>query len=212
MDQVGSIGIPLPGLELKLVPNGAKQELRVRGVSVFPGYRNQPELTEAAFDDEGFYKIGDAGRLQDDVCPEKGVLFDGRVAEDFKLGSGTWVSVGTLRPRLVAAFSPYAQDIVITGHDRDEIGLLLFPSGAAVALAPDALTDKIRSVLHELAAQDLGSSQCPRRVLLMSEPPSADAGEITDKGYLNQRAVLSRRAADVALLHGEPPSAAVIAC
>ncbi|MEO6031994.1 MAG: feruloyl-CoA synthase [Burkholderiaceae bacterium] len=212
LDQAGSIGIPLPGLDLKLVPNGEKLEIRVRGVSVFPGYRNAPELSAAAFDDEGFYKIGDAGRLQDVAHPEQGVVFDGRVAEDFKLGTGTWVSAGTLRPELVAAFSPYAQDLVLTGHDRSEIGVLLFPSPAASALAPTALADKLRAVLRGLAAQGLGSSQCPRRVLVMTEPPSADAGEITYKGYLNQRAVLSRRAADVARLHAEPPPAAVIVC
>jgi feruloyl-CoA synthase len=210
LESAGSIGIPLPGLELKLVPDAEKQELRVRGVSVFPGYRNAPELTAQAFDDEGYYRIGDAGYLQDPAHPERGIVFDGRVAEDFKLGSGTWVSVGALRPALVAAFSPFAQDLVLTGHGRDEVGLLLFPSAAATALSPEMLADKLRAVLRALAADGRGSSQCPRAIVVCSEPPSAEAGEITDKGYLNQRAVLACRAHLVALLHEQPFHGAVI--
>src|SRR5204862_425028 len=124
----------LPGLELKFVPNGSKLEMRVRGVSVFPGYRDAPQLTAQAFDDEGYYCIGDAGLLADDGHPERGVVFDGRVAEDFKLGTGTWVSVGTLRVRVVSALAPLAQDVVVTGHDRDEVGVLVFPSAQAAAL------------------------------------------------------------------------------
>jgi feruloyl-CoA synthase len=201
LERAGSIGIPLPGIELKLVPNGEKQELRVRGVSVFPGYRNDPELSAEAFDDEGYYKIGDAGYLQDEFRPELGVVFDGRVAEDFKLSTGTWVSVGMLRLALVAAFSPYAQDVVLTGHDRDEIGVLLFPSAAALALAPGALGDELRARLRAFAAEGRGSSQCPKGIVVCAEPPSADAGEITDKGYLNQRAVIARRHESVARLH-----------
>src|SRR6185369_11868850 len=128
LDRAGCIGVPLPGAELKFVPNAGKLEMRVRGICVFPGYRDAPALTAEAFDDEGFYRIGDAGRLVDEARPERGVLYDGRVAEDFKLGTGTWVSVGTLRVRLVSALSPLAQDAVITGHDRDEIGALVFLS------------------------------------------------------------------------------------
>ncbi len=198
----GNIGAPLPGMELKFVPNGEKLELRVRGVSVFPGYRNAPALTREAFDDEGFYRIGDAGRLADPARPEAGVLFDGRVAEDFKLGTGTWVSVGTLRVALLSALAPYVQDAVITGHGRDEVGALLFPSAQAAALAPGPLAGHLQDGLRRLNAAAAGSSGRVGRLRLLHEAPSADAGEITDKGYLNQRAVLARRAADVAVLYG----------
>ena len=201
LDGAGNIGLPLPGMELKFVPNGEKLELRVRGVSVFPGYRNAPELTQAAFDDEGYYRIGDAGRLADPARPEAGVLFDGRVAEDFKLGTGTWVSVGTLRVKLVSALAPLVQDAVITGHDRAEAGALLFPSAQAAALEPPALQAALQAGLQRLNADAAGSSGRIARVRVLSEPPSADAGEITDKGYLNQRAVLARRAAEVEALY-----------
>ncbi len=132
LDRAGVIGLPMPGLELKFVVDpsnaGDKLEMRVRGVSVFPGYRDAPPLTAQAFDAEGYYCIGDAGFLADDRRPESGVVFNGRVAEDFKLGTGTWVSVGTLRVRVVSALAPYAQDVVVTGHDRDEVGVLVFPA------------------------------------------------------------------------------------
>ncbi|MGJ7495380.1 feruloyl-CoA synthase [Variovorax sp. RT4R15] len=210
LDSAGCIGLPLPGLELKLVPNGEKQEMRVRGVSVFPGYRNAPELTAAAFDEDGFYKIGDAGYLVDPAHPEHGVMFDGRVAEDFKLTTGTWVSVGTLRLKLVSALSPYAADAVITGHDRDEIGALIFPGAACAQAEAGAVAEKIREVLQAFRVEGGGSSQCPCRAMLLEEPPNADAGEITDKGYVNQRAVLTRRADEVALLHAPAPHARVI--
>ena len=210
LEGAGCIGNPLPGLELKLVPNGEKSELRVRGVSVFPGYRNAPELTAAAFDEEGFYKIGDAGYLVDDAHPERGVMFDGRVAEDFKLTSGTWVSVGTLRLKIVSVFAPFAQDVVITGHDRDQVGALVFPSAACASLSAQALAAKIGAALADLAAQRGGSSQTPVRAMMLTEPPNADAGEITDKGYVNQRAVLTRRAAEVELLYAAGPHPRVI--
>jgi feruloyl-CoA synthase len=206
----GSLGIPLPGLELKLVPNGEKQELRVRGVSVFPGYLHAPDLTAAAFDEEGFYKIGDAGYLADEAHLERGVIFNGRIAEDFKLTTGTWVSVGTLRLKLLSAFAPYAQDVVITGHDRHEICAMLFPSAACAQLQHEARAAKLRQALSALRAEGGGSSQCPARLLVLAEPPSADAGEITDKGYVNQAAVLRRRAAEVELLYQEPQHPRVI--
>jgi feruloyl-CoA synthase len=205
LERAGVIGLPLPGIDLKLVPNGQKQELRVRGVSVFPGYRDAPELTAQAFDDEGFYRIGDAGLLADPERPELGVVFDGRVAEDFKLTSGTWVSVGTLRVRVVSALAPLAQDVVITGHDRDEIGLLVFPSPAAATLPAAELAERIAAVLRGLKAGGGGSSQVPARALVLAEPPSADAGEITDKGYINQGAVLRRRAEAVLALYAGGP-------
>jgi feruloyl-CoA synthase len=210
IDRAGCIGLPLPGAELKFVPNGGKLEMRVRGPNVFPGYRNAPELSAKAFDADGYYLIGDAGRLMDPEDPSQGVAFDGRVAEDFKLLSGTWVSVGNLRLRAVSAMTPCVADAVITGHDREEIGLLLFPSPQGLALPPQALADHVRAGLRALQAEGGGSSQTPTRALVLQEPPNADAGEITDKGYLNQRAVLARRAAEVELLYGEPPDARVV--
>ena len=210
IERAGCIGAPLPGVELKFVPNGGKLEMRVKGPNVFPGYRNAPELTAKAFDDEGFYLIGDAGRLVDDAQPERGVAFDGRVAEDFKLTSGTWVSVGTLRLRAISALSPLAADVVVTGHDRETIGLLVFPSPQAAGLPAEQKTQRLREGLAALRADGGGSSQTPTRALLLGEPPNADAGEITDKGYLNQRRVLERRAAEVAALYaGNDPRVVV---
>ena len=205
LERAGNIGVPLPGLELKFLPSGDKLEMRVRGVSVFPGYRGAPEITARSFDEEGYYCIGDAGLPVDPQRPERGVLFNGRVAEDFKLTTGTWVSVGTLRVRLVSALAPWVQDAVITGHDRDEVGALLFPSAAGAALAPEAFAERVRGVLQALKAEGGGSSQVPVRVMALSEPPSTEGGEITDKGYLNQRAVLARRAADVQALYAAAP-------
>ncbi|MFO1326129.1 MAG: feruloyl-CoA synthase [Rubrivivax sp.] len=210
LERAGVIGLPLPGLELKFIPNGQKLELRARGVTIFPGYRNAPHLTAQAFDDEGYYRIGDAGRLADEQRPEQGVVFDGRVAEDFKLTTGTWVSVGTLRIRIVSALAPLAQDVVISGHDRAEACALVFPSAQAKDLAPDELQRRIAAALAALKAEGGGSSMSVARALVLSEPPSADAGEITDKGYINQRAVLTRRAAEVEALYATPPDPRVI--
>jgi feruloyl-CoA synthase len=201
IDRAGCIGAPLPGVALKFVPNAGKLEMRIKGPNVFPGYRHAPELTAKAFDGEGYYLIGDAGRLVDPSNPDLGVAFDGRVAEDFKLMSGTWVSVGTLRTRAVSALSPLASDVVVTGHDREEVGLLIFPSAAAKGLAPNDLAGEIRAALQAMRAEGVGSSQAPTRAIVLEEPPSVDAGEITDKGYLNQRAVLARRAAVVEALY-----------
>jgi feruloyl-CoA synthase len=201
IERAGCIGAPLPGAELKFVPNGGKLEMRVRGPNVFPGYRDAAELTAQAFDDEGYYRIGDAGRLVDDARPELGVMFDGRVAEDFKLMSGTWVSVGTLRLRAISALSPLAADVVVTGHDREEIGLLVFASPQAATMPAEQRTQRLREALLAMGAVGGGSSQTPLRALLLDEPPNADAGEITDKGYLNQRRVLERRTADVLALY-----------
>ncbi|MEK8029618.1 feruloyl-CoA synthase [Ideonella sp. DXS29W] len=203
IERAGCIGAPLPGVDLKLVPSGDKLEMRVRGPNVFPGYRDAPDLTAKAFDEEGYYLIGDAGKLVDSANPSLGVAFDGRVAEDFKLMSGTWVSVGTLRLRAVAALSPLAADVVVTGHDREEVGLLVFPSPAAKAMDANERHDKVRAALRALRAEGGGSSQSPARALLLAEPPQADAGEITDKGYINQRAVLARRADQVLALYSQ---------
>jgi feruloyl-CoA synthase len=209
IDRAGCLGLPLPGGELKFTPNGNKLEMRVRGPNIFPGYLDEPELTAAAFDEEGFYRIGDAGKLVDPREPSQGVAFDGRVAEDFKLSSGTWVSVGTLRPRIVTAMAPHVADVVITGHDRDDMGLLVFPTPQARALAAGALQEHLLAAMRQLAIESTGSSQHPVRAIVQAEPPSADAGEITDKGYINQRAVLEHRAAEVAALY-EPSHPRVI--
>jgi len=210
LDRAGVIGLPLPGLELKFLPNGQKLELRVRGVTIFPGYRNAPHLTAQAFDEEGYYRIGDAGVLADDQRPERGVVFDGRVAEDFKLTTGTWVSVGTLRIKVVSALAPLAQDVVITGHDQAEACALVFPSPQARELPPAELQRRIAQALGELKREGGGSSQSVARARVLAEPPSADAGEITDKGYINQRAVLTRRAAEVQALYAQPYDGGVI--
>lgn len=210
LDGPGCIGLPVPGTAIKFIPNGDKLEMRVKGPQVFPGYLHNPEKTAEAFDDDGYYLIGDAGRLMDPERPEKGIAFDGRVAEDFKLTTGTWVSVGTLRVRAVTALAPYAQDVVVTGHDRDEVGLLVFPSVAAKDIAPDELATRIRDGLNKLKQGGGGSSQSPTRALVLIEPPSLDAGEITDKGYINQRAVLTRRSDEVLVLHASPKHERVV--
>ena len=199
--RAGCIGLPLPGTELKFVPNGNKMEMRVRGPNVFSQYRHAPELTAKAFDEEGYYLIGDAGRLMDEGNPSRGVSFDGRVAEDFKLTTGTWVSVGMLRLRCVTALAPHVADVVITGHDRAELGLLIFPTPQARQLPPAQLDAHIRQGLQQLQYQGGGSSQTPARALVLNEPPSVEAGEITDKGYINQRTVVTRRAEAVERLY-----------
>ncbi len=208
IERAGVVGNPAPGTDLKLVPSGGKLEVRVRGPNVTPGYYGRPDLTKAAFDEEGFYRIGDAMRLADERDPAKGITFDGRVAEDFKLMSGTWVHVGAVRVKLIAACDPLVQDAVITGHDREEMGALVFVNPAAAkALGLDAagVQERLRAALQKLAAESTGSSTAPARLLVMDEPPSIDANEITDKGYINQRAVLERRAGLVERLYSGGP-------
>jgi feruloyl-CoA synthase len=196
------IGVPLPGVEVKLAPVGDKLEIRVKGPNVTPGYHRRPDLDASTFDDEGFYRSGDAVRLIDESAPELGLRFDGRIAEDFKLATGTWVSAGTLRPALLSAAGGLLRDAVLTGHDAELVGALAWLDPAH---AEDAdLADRLRAALERLN-RGAGSSRRVERLLLLDEPPSLDAGEITDKGYVNQRAVLDRRAALVARLHGEPP-------
>ncbi|MBL8774136.1 MAG: AMP-binding protein [Phenylobacterium sp.] len=213
-DLVGLIGLPLPGITLKLVPNGSKLEVRVKGPTVTSGYHNDPEKTAAAFDEEGFYKLGDACRFLDPEKPELGLVFDGRVTEDFKLDSGTWVSVGTLRPDLVAACTPYAFDMVIAGQDKPFAGALIWPSPAALpTLGADPmarLAELLRERIAEFNRTAGGSSRRIARFIVMTEPPSIDAGEITDKGYVNQRATLERRQALVEALYAEPPGPGVV--
>jgi feruloyl-CoA synthase len=202
-ERVGLIGLPLPGTTLKLVPSGDKMEVRVKGPTVTTGYHHDAEKTAAAFDEEGFYKLGDAARFLDSEDPAQGLVFDGRVTEDFKLDSGTWVSVGTLRPDVVAAASPYLHDVVVTGQDKSFIGILAWPSPAALQTLAEASpgTDPLpalgRLVAERLAAFNAGAGGSSRRIgrmLLLTTPPSIDAGEITDKGYVNQRAALTARA------------------
>jgi feruloyl-CoA synthase len=204
------IGLPSPGFELKMIPvdNAGRYELRVRGPNVTPGYWKQPQLTAAAFDDEGFYKMGDAGRFSDRNDPVQGIEFAGRLAEDFKLSSATWVHVGALRVRALAALSSVAQDIVIAGHDRDEIGFLIFPK-PHIADCPQT-RNQIREGLMRLRDEGCGSSTYAARAILLNDPPSIDAGEITDKGYINQRAVLERRAWVVEKLYQASPCEDVI--
>jgi feruloyl-CoA synthase len=205
MERAGVIGLPVAGCELKLVPAAGKLEVRVRGENVTPGYYKRPDLTKAAFDQEGFYRIGDAVRLADPADPAQGLVFDGRVAEDFKLSTGTWVNVGAVRTRLVAAADRLIQDAVITGHDRDQVGALVFLSPGTVDMSQVAVSARLSGVLAKLAAEGGGSSTYPVRLLVMTEPPSIDANEITDKGYINQRAVLEHRAALVEKLYSAGP-------
>ena len=209
MERPGVIGLPVAGCELKLAPFGGKLEVRVRGPNVTPGYYRRPELTSAAFDEEGFYRIGDAVKLADPGAPAKGIVFDGRIAEDFKLSTGTWVNVGMLRVKLIAAADPIVQYAVITGHDRAEVGALVFLSAAAKDLKPEEIRSKLSQALAKLKAEG-GSSMHPVRLLVLGEPASIDANEITDKGYINQRAVLERRAAQVEQLHADSPGNEVI--
>jgi len=221
----GNIGLPTPGVELKLVPNEGKLEARLKGPHITPGYWRQDHLTREAFDEEGFYKLGDALKFVDPNDPGKGLLFDGRIAEDFKLSTGTWVSVGPLRARVVDHFAPYVRDVVFAGVDRDDIAVLVFPeieacrklaglgadaSPADIINAP-AVRTKFSDLLTTLAAASPGSSTRIERVILMAEPPSMDKGEMTDKGSINQRAVLKNRASLVDELYTVPLSSRVIA-
>jgi feruloyl-CoA synthase len=224
LERAGNIGVPVPGTEIKMVPSAGKEELRVRGPNVMSGYLHEPELTARVFDEDGFYRIGDAGKLADPTDPTRGIVFDGRIAEDFKLSSGTWVHVGGLRVAAVGAGSPLIRDAVVTGHDRDWIGLLVWldePAARRLADMPDATSDELARAAavreHLIAAlrtyNDItaeGASSRIARVLILTEPPSIDAGEITDKGYINQRMTLERRADQVARLHRAEPDGDVI--
>jgi feruloyl-CoA synthase len=224
-DRTGVIGLPVPGTELKLVPNGGKLEVRVRGPNVMPGYWRQPEVTSTVFDADGFYSVGDAVRLVDEAHPDKGLIFNGRIAEDFKLSTGTWVNVGALRVKAIAALAPIAQDIVLAGHNSDSIAFMIFPNVAACrqlcgnltpdcdvyrVLAHSAVRRHVKAAMDALRREGGGSSTYATAAVLMAEPPSIDGGEITDKGYINQRAVLERRADLVAKLMARPAADEVI--
>ena len=222
-ERVGLIGLPFPGVELKMVPCGSKYELRLRGINVTPGYFGQPELTRKMFDEEGFYCIGDAGIFVDDKDPLKGFIFAGRVVEDFKLTTGTFVHVGSLRTDAIAAATPVVHDALVAGQDREFIGLLDWPNLHAcrqIVGNPDATFEEVVKHPEVLAclkrgleahnAAATGSSMRIARVMLMVEPPSIDGNELTDKGYINQRAGLERRADLVERLYAAKPDSDVI--
>jgi len=202
-DDVSNMGLPPPGVEAKLVPIEGKLEMRVKGPGITPGYWRQPELTARAFDEEGYYRLGDSFVFADDKKPEAGLLFRGRIAEDFKLTSGTFVHVGPLRARFLEHFAPLVRDVVVTGEGRGEVGALIF-------LSQETSREELGRRLAALASLSTGSSNRIARAMVLEEPPSLDAGEMTDKGSLNQRAVLARRAALVEELYRDPPSARTI--
>jgi feruloyl-CoA synthase len=210
------LGVPLPGVELALVAVGDKTEVRVRGANVTPGYAGRPDLTEAAFDQDGFFRTGDAVALVDPDDPAAGLLFRGRIAEDFKLSTGTFVSVGTLRPRLLSASQGLVTDAVICGENGVRVTALVWVTADAAGhldaqgVPDEYLRAQLAATMQRLAAEGGGSSQCVERLLVLREPAGLDAGEITDKGYVNQRAVRERRAALVGLLAVDPPPDAVV--
>ena len=224
VSRAGEVGLPAPGIELKLVPlDEARFDVRLKGPNVTPGYWRQEELTAEAFDEESFYRLGDALRFVDPATPAKGFAFDGRIAEDFKLSTGTWVHVGELRRTVIAHFAPLLRDAVIAGHDRDEVTALLVPDleacwrvcgdGAATdrdLLGSTSLRGLLQERLDSLARRATGSSNRVARALLLAEPLSLDAHEVTDKGSINQRAVLTQRAALVAELYAERYSPRVL--
>jgi len=212
--KAGDLGLPAPGLELKLVPMGDKTEIRYRGPNITPGYWRGEEATVEAFDEEGFFCTGDAVQWIDPNDIHQGLRFDGRIAEDFKLATGTFVSVGPMRARIAAAGAPYVQDAVITGLNLKEVGALIFPTAACRTLSglpasaalkevleSSAVQSHFQGVVNKLAASGTGSANRVARLHLMAEPPSIDKGEVTDKGSINQRAVLKHRAALVDALH-----------
>ena len=221
----GHVGLPVSGNDAKLLPNNGKLEVRAKGPNVTPGYWRTPELTAAAFDEEGFYKFGDAIKPADPENFDAGFDFDGRIAEDFKLGSGTWVSVGPLRARFIAACAPLVRDVVIAGINRDEVSALAvldldgcrlinpaLPHDDLAAVAADPL---VRAAFRERFVKFLagatGSSNRITRAILLDTPLSIDRGEVTDKGSINQRAVLEQRAALIEALYSADPPAQVIA-
>lgn len=218
VERPGEVGLPAPGLTIKLVPDGEKLEIRLRGPSITPGYWRQADKTAESFDDEGYYRIGDALKFVDERDANRGFLFDGRVSEDFKLSTGTWVNMAGVRAGLIRACAPFVRDAVLTGLDRNHIGALLFLDADACRAADAALADldearlaasglvrnAIAGGLRAHAAQSTGSSNHVARAIIMDRPPSIDAHEITDKGSINQRAVITTRAALVEDLYAEP--------
>jgi feruloyl-CoA synthase len=220
----GVVGLPGPGTEIKLVPNADKLEVRVRGVSITPGYWRDAEKTAKAYDEEGFYCLGDALKFLDEAEPNRGFRFDGRVSEDFKLDTGTWVSVGTLRQFVIHHCAPYVQDLVVAGRDRGYISVLLFPDMAhlrQLVQGADTMTDAevithphvvetFQNLITEMSSASTGSSTLVRRLVILDQPARLDAHEITDKGSINQNAVLTNRADIVDDLYSATPSTRVI--
>jgi feruloyl-CoA synthase len=204
----GTIGLPLPGVELKLAPVGDKIEARVRGPNVTPGFWRDEDLTARSFDEEGYYRLGDAVRWIDAEHPQLGLMFDGRLNEDFKLSTGTWISVGPLRSRFLFHFAPLVTDVVIAAPDRPYVTALVFPNPR---MGGDEVKTTLQTRLDEFARQNPGSSTRIERLLLLDEPPSFESREITDKGTINQKAVLHNRAAEVERLYHATISAGVIA-
>ena len=212
--QAGDLGVPTPGLELKLVDTDGKTEVRYRGPNITPGYWRNAQETTGAFDEEGFFKTGDAVKWIDESDLHLGLKFDGRIAEDFKLATGTFVSVGPLRAKIIAAGAPYIQDAVLTGINLKEVGAMIFPTPAvralsglsadaplAEVLASAPVQAKFQEIVNTLALSATGSANRIARMCLLAEPPTIDKGEITDKGSINQRSVLAHRAVTVAALH-----------
>jgi len=221
-DTMGLIGLPLPGNTFKLVPTGEKLELRVKGVNVTPGYYRNEEKTRAAFDEEGFYRLGDAVRFVDPDHPEKGLAFDGRTAEEFKLANGTWVSAGKLRVQAVQAVNGALSDAVVCGLNEDSVCLLGFINEGycqrlvgediemAELISHPTVIEAVRSGLKTHNSQFPNAASRIARILLQPTPPQADAGEITEKGYINQNKAQSSRADDVAKLYSAEPSDEII--
>lgn len=226
MTHSGAIGLPVPGQEMKLAPVAdGRLEARLKGPNITPGYWRQPDATAASFDEEGYYKLGDAVRFADENDALKGFLFDGRLSEDFKMSSGTWVHVGTLRAKLIGHFAPFARDIVVAGHERDFISILIFPDIEACSgitglssngtapqdiIGHSAVRELFQQRLEQAATASTGSSNRVMRAMLLEEPPSIDGHEVTDKGSINQRAVLQRRAALLDELYAPSPSEHVL--
>ena len=220
----GHVGLPVLGNDAKLVPDNGKLEVRAKGPNITPGYWRQPELTARAFDEEGFYKFGDALKPVDPGDFSAGFDFDGRIAEDFKLASGTWVSVGPLRARFIAACAPLVRDVVIAGINRDEVAALVvldpdgcrlinptLPADDLVATASDPLIrGAFRERFAKFLAMSTGSSTRITRAMLLDTPMSIDRGEVTDKGSINQRAVLEHRSQLIDELYSPTPAANVI--
>ena len=210
------LGVPLPGVEVALVPVGEKREIRVTGPNVTPGYHQRPDLTAAAFDEDGFFRTGDAVALADPDDPAAGLVFRGRISEDFKLMTGTFVSVGTLRPKLLSAAQGLVTDAVICGQDGDCVTAMVWLSPAHAGrvddqgVPEDSLRVELVETMQRLAAEGGGSSQCVERLLVLGEPAQLDAGEITDKGYINQAAVRDRRASLAAQLTATPSPSRVV--
>jgi feruloyl-CoA synthase len=201
--KAGYLGLPTAGLTLKLVPSNGKVEVRYKGDNITPGYWKNPEATQESFDEEGYFCTGDAVKWIDDNDIHQGLKFDGRIAEDFKLSTGTFVSVGPMRGKIIAAGAPYVQDAVITGLNMKEVGAMIFPLPAARALDKAVLHAHFQNMMNELAKTTTGSASRVARMIVLQEPPSIDKGEVTDKGSINQRAVLNHRAALVDALHAD---------